>query len=290
MPYPNGTIVHSTPVQLKKHELATVERMYSPEVITDTVVEQITYISDGLRINGYLARPAAQGRYPLLIWNRGGSGDRGALNDLTAYLILASTAIWGYVVLATHYRGNRGSEGVEDWGGKDVNDSYNLLETAKFIPGCDMDRVAIEGASRGGMTTYRVLQRDDRFKCALVHAGLTDIFSLCQQQESFSAYVKQLLALYAKADREAELTKRSAILHVDKLPKTTPILLMHGDSDKIVPLEQSEAMAAKLAEYGIPHELHVIPGGGHVALKDGTYKPIDGLRKSWLEKYLFEVK
>jgi len=286
MPYPNGTIVYSAPVQLKRHELVTVERMYSPEVISETVVEQITYISDGLRINGYMARPRAEGRYPLLIWNRGGSGDRGALNDLTSYLILASTAVWGYVVLATHYRGNRGSEGTEDWGGKDVNDAYNLLETAKFVPGCDLDRVAIEGASRGGMTTYRILQRDDRFKCALVHAGLTDIFSLCEQKQDFKDYVKSLFARYSNADRKAELAKRSVILNIDKLPKTIPILLMHGDKDTVVPLEQSEAMAARLTEYGIPHEFHVIPGGTHVALKDGTYKPIDELRKAWLEKHL----
>ena len=69
------------------------------------------------------ARPKKDGRYPVLIWNRGGSRDRGALDDLRAYLILASTAVWGYVVLATQYRGNMGGEGEEDWGGKDLDDS-----------------------------------------------------------------------------------------------------------------------------------------------------------------------
>ncbi|MBD3257712.1 prolyl oligopeptidase family serine peptidase, partial [candidate division GN15 bacterium] len=154
---PNGQLIDSTPVELEQHEYKTVQRMYSNDVLDATRVDQISYWSDGLRINGYIARPRHPGQYPVLLWNRGGSGDRGALNDLTAYLILASTAAWGYVVLATHYRGNMESEGVEDWGGEDIRDAHHLLETAKDIPGADLSRVGIEGASRGGMTTYSLM-------------------------------------------------------------------------------------------------------------------------------------
>ena len=133
MSYPNGTIVTSAPVELKRAEANAVARMYNPQVLDDVTVERITYMSDGLKINGYLARPNAPGHYPVLIWNRGGTDDRGALNDLTAYLILASTAQWGYIVLASHYRGNLGSEGVDEWGGNDVNDAASLIATAKLL-------------------------------------------------------------------------------------------------------------------------------------------------------------
>jgi dipeptidyl aminopeptidase/acylaminoacyl peptidase len=233
-----------------------------------------------------MARPAQSGRYPLLLWNRGGFGDRGAIDDLTAYLILASTAAWGYIVLATQYRGNRGSEGHEDWGGEDVNDAYNLLTVAEQLDECDTSRIGIEGASRGGVTTYRILTRDDRFRCAVIHAGLTDIQSLCRQKETFAEYVQALFGTLSDDQRRMEVQRRSAIHFVDRLPKTVPILLMHGTADSVVPIEQSEMMAEALTTREVPHEYIRIEGGGHVALKDGSYAEIDRHRRAWFDRYL----
>lgn len=42
-----------------------------------------------------------------------------------------------------------------------------------------------------------------------------------------------------------------------------PTLLVHGDADTMVPLQQSKALATKLAEQGVEHELVVVPGGEH---------------------------
>ncbi len=42
-----------------------------------------------------------------------------------------------------------------------------------------------------------------------------------------------------------------------------PFLLIHGDSDFLVPLQQSEVMRDALEEAGVPVELIVKPGGGH---------------------------
>lgn len=286
MNYPNGTIVKSEPVELKRAEANAVARLYNPAVLDEVTVERITYMSDGLKVNGYSARPKAQGHYPVLIWNRGGTDEKGALNDLTAYLILASTAQWGYIVLASHYRGNLGSEGTDEWGGADVNDAHNLVATARLIPGSDPSRMAIEGASRGGMTTYRVLTLDTAFKCAIVHAGVSDVVSLCCAKDNFARFCDQLLGRFSDEDRRTEVVRRSALHFAEKLPKETPILMLHGDQDKVIPKEQSDAFDRKLTELGIPHEYHVIPGGGHVALKDKTYRQIDEYRKAWLERYL----
>jgi dipeptidyl aminopeptidase/acylaminoacyl peptidase len=219
-------LLESKSVELTTYQVGVVKRMYVIDVIEKTVVEQITYLSDGLKVKGYIARPKEPGVYPTLIWNRGGNGDYGSLDDLTAYLILASTAMWGYVVLATQYRGNKGGEGVEDWGGNDVNDAYNLIELAGQIPECDTNRIAVEGASRGGMTTYRLLTMYDKFKCAIVHAGISDVRLLMERKEKFANYVSELFGNLVDADREAELDKRSGVRNVYRFPKTTPILLL----------------------------------------------------------------
>ena len=282
----NGIIVNREPATLKKPAAATVKRLYSEKVITDTIVEKITYLSDGLRINGYLARPSLPGTYPVLIWNRGGSGDKGALDDLTAYLILASTALWGYVVLGTQYRGNKGSEGVEDWGGEDINDALNLVEVAKNIPEADPDLIAVEGASRGGMTTYMALTRFNKFKCAIVHAGITDVARLCEQKENFRKYLNRLFKNLCEDDKGKKLKERSAVSFADRLPRNVPLLIMHGMKDTVVPAVQSELLAERLKKLNIPHKLILIEEGTHVALKDGTYREIDRYRREWLDKHL----
>jgi dipeptidyl aminopeptidase/acylaminoacyl peptidase len=42
-----------------------------------------------------------------------------------------------------------------------------------------------------------------------------------------------------------------------------PFLLIHGDADPVVPLQQSERMMAALQEKGVPAELIIKRGGGH---------------------------
>lgn len=282
----DGTIVSTGQVEPSNLIVNTVKKMFDVGVVEKTVVERITYLSDGLKINGYAARPSEPGEYPVLIWNRGGSGDRGALDDMTSYLILASTAVWGYVVLASQYRGNKGSEGEEDWGRGDIRDSLNLINVAEQYPECDTSRMAVEGASRGGMVTYRELGEDHRFKCAVIHAGVTDIVRLCQKRNEYREYLNTKFEGFCAEDRRAEYESRSPVKYVDKLSKKIPILIMHGNEDRVVPLEQSQLMVEELERRHIPHEFKVIEGGGHVSLKDGSYREIDRYRKAWLAEHL----
>ncbi len=46
-------------------------------------------------------------------------------------------------------------------------------------------------------------------------------------------------------------------------PQSPPFLLIHGDADPVVPLQQSERMLAALKQAGVPAELIVKKGGGH---------------------------
>jgi acetyl esterase/lipase len=53
----------------------------------------------------------------------------------------------------------------------------------------------------------------------------------------------------------------SPISHVD--PKDPPFLIMHGDKDNVVPLDQSIRFYEKLKKAGVPAELIVVEGAGH---------------------------
>jgi acetyl esterase/lipase len=62
-------------------------------------------------------------------------------------------------------------------------------------------------------------------------------------------------------DLEKQLKEISPIYLVNS--DSPPLLLIHGDADKTVPLQQSEILKAKYEEVGRPVKLVVKPGGGH---------------------------
>ena len=62
-------------------------------------------------------------------------------------------------------------------------------------------------------------------------------------------------------DLESQLKAISPIYFVSK--DSPPLLLIHGDADKTVPLQQSSIMKTKYEELGLPVKLMVQPGGGH---------------------------
>ena len=286
MAQPDGKVIDREKVELSGHPEKTFSQLYDGRILDSVVVESITYLSDGLKVKGYLARPKENGVYPTIIWNRGGYKERGALDNLTAWLILGSTADWGYCVLATQYRGNKGGEGEEDWGGKDIIDALNMIEVARNLSECDHSKLAVEGASRGGMTTYRMLLKDSRFKCAIVHAGISDVARIREHSDNFKKFSEKLLSDLSEDEQERALRNLSAVHFAGQLPTEVPILLLHGTDDKTVPISQSDELAKKLKQYNIPHRYERIEGGGHVALKDKSYKKIDPIRKEWLAKYL----
>jgi glucose/arabinose dehydrogenase/acetyl esterase/lipase len=73
----------------------------------------------------------------------------------------------------------------------------------------------------------------------------------------------------------------SPITHVAKDNAQT--LIVHGDKDLLVPLQQAEIMAAKLKEAGVDSELIVKKGGGHdgTLVKEHMPKMIE-----WFDKHL----
>ncbi|MHB1037044.1 MAG: alpha/beta fold hydrolase [Pirellulales bacterium] len=73
----------------------------------------------------------------------------------------------------------------------------------------------------------------------------------------------------------------SPITHVSK--DDAPTLIIHGDADTLVPIQQSQLIVAKFKEVGVPAELVVKPGAGHGWLTLGAdMKTI----ADWFDKYL----
>lgn len=224
-------------------------------------VNRITYISEGLKITGLLVKPQKKGKYPCIIYNRGGNREFGSLKPVDG-IFLGQIAKEGYVVIASNYRGNGGSEGQEEFGGKDINDITILPEVLKEVEEADTNKIGMYGWSRGGMMTFIALPQMKEIKAVVVGGAISDNFNLIIDRPQMEEVLIELAPNYS-SNKTAELEKRSAIKWVNKFPKNVPILMLHGSSDWRVKPEQSLNMALEFEKYRIPYRLIIFEGSDH---------------------------
>jgi len=206
----------------------------------------IRYKSDSLLVNGIIAEPKREGKFPVIIFNRGGNKEIGNTAKLkTLYSLIHSAsrlAKEGYVVIASCYRED------DEFGGEDINDVLNLIKTAKNLKKGDSEQIGMFGWSRGGIMTYLALKKSDVIKTAVVGNGPTDLTNLILDRPEMETEVcAKLIPNYQKNKKE-ELEKRSVLYWGNELDKNASLLIICGTEDKKVNPDQSEKLAEKLAE------------------------------------------
>jgi dipeptidyl aminopeptidase/acylaminoacyl peptidase len=281
----DGKLVAASAVTLNDADIAklTGREPNIRAILAAVEIDSITYLSDGLKVKGYMAVPKQGGRLPCVIFNRGGNLDFGGLTDLNAAWQLGPIASWGYVVVASQYRGNAGGEGREEFGGRDVDDVLNLLPLLGSLPRADTTRIGMYGWSRGGMMTYLALARTDRIAAAVVGGGLSDLADCAKHRPDMGEVYANLIPDYAQ-NREGALAARSAVRWVEKLPPRTPILLLHGSADWRVPPNEVLELAPKLLAAKRPFRLVFFEGGDH-GLSEHRAE-VDRLTEDWLGRYV----
>ena len=245
-------------------------------------VYSITYTSDSLKVNGYLVQPKTKGPHPVIIFNRGGNRDFGELFLPYVYLFLGTLAKEGYLVIASQYRGNGGSEGTEEFGGNDVDDVVNLIDVLAEIKEADTTRIGMYGWSRGGMMTFRALTQTNKIKAAVVGGALSDMRAGLERPEMQKVY-SELIPNYTN-NKEEELTKRSAIEWVDKLPTNVSLLMLHGNADWRVKCEQSLKLAIEFEKYRIPYRLVIFEGSDHGINENKN--EVNKMVLNWFDRFL----
>nr|WP_246292628.1 prolyl oligopeptidase family serine peptidase [Lentzea indica] len=134
-----------------------------------------------------------------------------------------------------------GRVGQEEW--HDIETGIDLLIAQNIA---DPDRLGIAGWSHGGFMAAWATTRTDRFKAALVGAGISD----WPRQVATGEWGAFEAAL-------GDSPEHSPITYADRI--RTPLLIVHGADDTNVPVEQAE-----LLHRAVEHsELIIYPGEGH---------------------------
>lgn len=241
--------------------LLNISPIEEPSYVQNVETFKIEYLSDGLKVKGYIAQPKQLGLYPCIIFNRGGNREFSKLDDKRAAVLLGKLASYGYVVIASNYRGNDGGDGKEEFGGKDINDVLNLFNVLEEIENADTSRVGMYGWSRGGMMTYLTLTKTNKLKAAVVGGAPSDLTRL-EREEMERNVFSELIPNY-EANKDAELRKRSAVFWVEKFPTNVPVLILHGGADWRVKASQALNLAAEFQNHNIPYRLKIFEGADH---------------------------
>ncbi len=250
-------------------------------------VYRITYLSDSLKVKGYMVLPKKEGKYPCIIYNRGGSREYGKL-DYGDYLIdMAQMASWGYCVVASQYRGNDGGEGVEEFGGKDVDDVINMIPLMKYVDKADTSRIGMWGISRGGMMTYMALTKTKQIKAAVVLSGLVDLGMLLETRADMDSFLYSWLPAY-RNDKNKFIKERSAIELADKICKTTPVFIIQGTSDWRLTIPQVFVLSKKFYDIKQPFRLAVFEGADHGVTE--FWEEVSRQTKIFFDDYLRDGK
>ncbi len=181
----------------------------------------------------------------------------------------------GFAVLDVNYRGSTGfgrayRRALEgQWGVVDVQDCIAAVRHVTAQGLADPKRCVIRGSSAGGLTVLMALASSSVFAAGCSLYGVTDLRALAGDTHKFeSRYLDRLIGPYP--EQEDLYLTRSPLSHVAEI--TAPVLFLHGNLDKVVPLAQAQAMYDGMLALGRHSELHVYDGEGHGFRQEHTLK------------------
>ena len=245
----------------RAYERETVERI---ENSPDLELIRIRYMSDGLKVVGFIYKPKLTDgkRFPAVIWNRGGVGDDAKISNANFQDIyeMHRYAAEGFVVLASQYRGTDGGEGRDEVGGADTDDVMNLFPLARSLGYVDMEGIFMWGFSRGALMTLQALRRGAPIRAAVVVGAPTDLALGLQENPQLLQFARTTWPDF-ETRREEHILNRSAVRWADKL--NVPLLIFQGGADPAVSRRQALELAKKMDDAGNLYELVIYAKDDH---------------------------
>jgi dipeptidyl aminopeptidase/acylaminoacyl peptidase len=253
--------------------------------------------SSGTELGGFITLPphrVAKNLPTILLPHGGPIGPAhewaiGSWDDTEAQFL----ATRGYAVVQVNYRGSGGrgksfeDSGKLQMGSGMMQDMLDALKWAEDQGYTDTKRVCVYGASYGGYSAFfqPVYAPQGTFKCAVAIAGVSDIRIQANRSDTRRSRAgKNFLRQAWGMDDPAYIAANSAIDHVDKF--NVPVLIIHGEDDRRVPVQNAKEMRDALQKAGKPVEYMTRPKEGHGFYKEENNVDRYKITEAFLEKYL----
>ncbi|MFN3212258.1 MAG: alpha/beta hydrolase family protein [Henriciella sp.] len=238
-------------------KVVSVDTTITPDALS-RVEGIMAQARDGYEIPALVTIPDGEGPFPGIVMPHGGPWVR----DYYGYDEWAQMlAHQGYVVVQPNYRGSEGHglahwrAGDNEWGQlmqNDIEDSLFHVVNEGLV---DPDKLAIFGWSYGGYAAFVGATRPDTpFNCSVAGAGISDIAPI-----RGSIGDSRFLRKY----QEPTVSGFSAISRVKDV--TMPMLVVHGEDDATVPVDQSRIFVRDLKRNDADYD--------YIEIKDMFHSP-----------------
>lgn len=251
---------------------------------------------DGTTIFGQLFRPSGKtGKQPAVVFVHGGPPRQMLLGFsymryyANAYALNQYLASRGFVVLSVNYRLGIGYgwdfQHPATGGPRGASEYQDVISSARYLQSrADVDpaRIGIWGGSYGGLLTAQALARNsDVFKAGVDIHGVHDWSRT--MIETLGTGIKS----FGDTNRDKALqTAWTSSPLADVAGWRSPVLLIHGDDDRNVRINQTIALAAELRARGVPFEEMIIPNEIHDFLRHAGWAQVNAATADYLERQL----
>ncbi len=235
---------------------------WSHDELVEPELVEVPVVGGVLHARLYRA-DAADGR--MIVWLHGGPTDQWPVVFMPRFAFWLSR---GWSILVPDHRGSTGHGRAYQqalrgrWGELDVADTLAVTDYAHDAGWAQPAYTIVIGGSAGGFTALgAVAAEPSRYVAAVLLYPVTDLIDLAERSHRFERHytdslvgpLPESLALYRQ---------RSPAFHAGRCA-ATPLLVLHGDLDSVVPVQQSQVFAQRVQAAGGQVELHVYPGEGH---------------------------
>jgi dipeptidyl aminopeptidase/acylaminoacyl peptidase len=257
--------------------------------------ENLEWTNEGMNIQGWLLPPKqieSDKKYPMVVLIHGGPSSatmpEWPASFGMARAIIAALSSRGYYVLLPNPRGSYGQgeeftrANVKDFGGGDLRDILAGIDAAIAKYPIDPARLGVTGWSYGGYMTMWTVTQTNRFRAAVAGAGVANWQSYYGQN-----LIDQWMIPFfgSSVYDDPAVYERSSPIHYIKNVKA-PTLIIVGERDAETPAPQSYEFWHALRTLGVPTQLVVHPGEGHLYLKSENQVDRMDRTVAWFDKYL----
>src|SRR5216117_1288095 len=257
--------------------------------------ESVEWTNEGFNIQGWLVPPAkveVGKKYPMVVLIHGGPSSVTTSEWPVSFgmsrAIIAALSVRGYYVLLPNPRGSYGQgedfthANVKDFGGGDLRDMMASIDAVTKKYPIEPARLGVTGWSYGGFMTMWTVTQTNRFRAAVAGAGIANWQSYYGQN-----LIDQWMIPFFGAsvyDDPAVYDKSSPIHFIKKVK--TPTLVIVGERDAECPSSQSYEFWHALKTLGVPTQLIIYPGEGHLFIKPANQADRMDQTVGWFDKYL----
>jgi carboxymethylenebutenolidase len=219
-----------------------------------------SFVSGGKRIGVEVFAPAAPGKYPVLVVLHAVDGPDGALQRM--YHTAAREYVGkGYVVLLVHYFDSTGAAKKDVEGYRELFREYfrRKEQTADELKRIKALSAEWTDVVRDAVTYARGREDVDGQRVGMVGFSLGGTLAL-------AAAARHDLKLTALVEFFGTLPRDQRA----SLKNMPPTLVVHGEDDQVVPVEDAYILIGLLSLRELAHEAEVYPGVGHMFFRDGN--------------------